>query len=275
MIKKKTKTLFFPYILWTLITILLYFFCQSIPVVSSFFQNPSNIIRNWNFIDWIKAFTFQKVDNSGRYPIVFQFWFLRDLMILVILSPIWKFLVKRIPGSLIIFIAVLTIKNIPIFFIDRASSLFFFLAGCYFSTYKLSFFEIADKIKIWEYFILFVVYILFDFYFQREYHFEFIGTLISCLFFLKLSYYFIRCPNLYSKLEYLAKYSFFLYAVHMPFIGTAINKITQRTIPLHGFFCLIQFLLASFLTLFTGTIIAAVVYKIFPRLFRILSGGRS
>ncbi len=274
LIKKKSKTLLVPYLLWTLITILLYSFTQSIPVLSRFFQNPNNIIRNWTFIDWINAFTYQKVDNSGRYPLVFQFWFLRDLMILIILTPFWKFLMEKIPGSLIIIISILAVKNIPIFLIDRSSSLFFFLIGYYFAKYKLSFFEIADKIKIWEYFILYFFYCLFEFCFQGSYNFEFIGTLISCLFFLKVSYYFIRVPKLYSILEFLAQYSFFIYAVHMPFIGTVINKITQRIIPLHGIFCLIQFILASFLTLLIAMIIAFLIRKIIPKLFSLLSGGR-
>lgn len=274
LIKKKSKTLFVPYLLWTLITILLYLFTQSIPILSRFFQNPNNIIRNWTFIDWIKAFTYQKVDISGRYPLVFQFWFLRDLMILIILTPFWIFLMKKIPGSLIIIISFLAIYNIPIFFIDRSSSLFFFLIGYYFAKNRLSFFEIADKIKIWEYFILYFFYCLFKFCFHGLYHCDFIGTLISCLFFLKLSYYFIRIPKLYSKLEYLSKFSFFVYAVHMPFIGTTINKVTQKIIPLHGIFCLIQFILASFLTLLIGMLIAFLIRKLTPKLFSLLSGGR-
>lgn len=65
-----------------------------------------------------------------------------------------------------------------------------------------------------------------------------------------------------------------LKSLFIPFIGTVINKITQRDIPLNGIFCLIQFFLTSILTLFIGTIISIIVKKLFPCLFRILSGGR-
>lgn len=181
---------------------------------------------------------------------------------------------QKIPGVVVIFVTILSITDTPILFIDRASSLFFYIAGYFFATKKISFFEIADKIKITEYCILLFFYCLFQFSFPEKYNFCFFGTIISCLFFLKLSFYFVRNTKIYSKLEWLAPYSFFLYAVHMPFIGTAINKITQREIPLQGIYCFIQFLLASFLNLVIGTIIAIIIHKLFPRLFRILSGGR-
>lgn len=274
LLKKRCKSLLIPYILWTFFYIFLFYLVQLIPQISSYFQNPDNIIRNWDFFDWLKAFTYQKFSSSGNYPFVFQFWFIRDLIILIILSPLLKLLMEKIPYVVIILVSIFAITNTPILFIDRASSLFFYVAGYFFATYKVSFFHIADKIKIWEYFILLLLYCLFQFVFQGKYNFGFLGIIISCLFFLKLSYYFVRNDKIYSKLKYLAQYSFFLYAVHTPFIGTAINKITQKVIPLHGIFCLIQFLAASILTLFIGTIIAFIFKKIFPRLFKILSGGR-
>lgn len=91
---------------------------------------------------------------------------------------------------------------------------------------------------------------------------------------LKLSGYFIKNQQFYEKTKYLAGYSFFLYAVHTPFLGTAINKISQRIIPLHGILCLVQFLFAAFLTIVIGTLFGIILNKIFPPLFKVLNGGR-
>ena len=76
------------------------------------------------------------------------------------------------------------------------------------------------------------------------------------------------------QIKILAEYSFFLYAVHTPFLGTSINKISQQIIPLHGILCLVQFLLASFLTIVFGTIFGILLNKICSPAFRLLNGGR-
>ena len=157
----------------------------------------------------------------------------------------------------------MTLTRIPVFFVNK-TALFFYTAGYYFATYKVSFFKIADKIKIYEYIVLLALTILFDLLFEGKYSFGFIKTIISCLFFLKLSASFIKYQNLYGKLEYLAGYSFFLYAVHAPFLSTSINKISQRIISLHGTLCLVQFLLAAFLTIVFGTIFGILLNKITP-----------
>lgn len=269
LLKKKCKSLLMPYILWTVITIILYLLLQAIPQISGFFQNPINIIRNWSCVEYLKAFTY----HDGMYPLVYQFWFLRDLMILIVFSPIIKFFCSKFPGTMLIIATVFAIKGIPVFFVN-STALFFYMAGYYFATYQLSFFKIADKITILEYIFIIALTIPFDLLFDGKYNFGFLKTTISCLFLLKLSGYFIKNQHIYEKTKYLAGYSFFLYAVHTPFLGTAINKISQRIIPLHGILCLVQFLLAAILTIVIGTVFGIILSKIFPPLFNILNGGR-
>ena len=152
--------------------------------------------------------------------------------------------------------------------------MFFYLAGYYVVKYETDIFKIADKIRFYEYVVLLFLSVVFDVCFAGKYRFGFIRTLISCLFFLKISGYFIRNQKLYSKLDYLSHFSFFLYAVHAPFLGTAINKISQRIIPLHGVLTLVQFLTAGVLTIVIGTLCGIVLKAICPPVFAVLIGGR-
>lgn len=274
LLKKKSKSLFLPYIVWTCITMLLYFIAQSIPRTASFFQNPINIVRNWNGFDWLKVFTYHHISESGKFPLVYQFWFLRELIIFIILSPVLKFLCEKFSGLMIVIISVVALKGIPLLFTVSSSALFFYLAGYYCAEYKIDYFKIADKLKIYEYLILLAFAMTFSIICDGKYNFGLITTIISCTFFLKLSYFFVRTEKVYSKLKYLSGFSFFLYAIHTPFLGSAINKITQRIIPLHGILCLVQFLLAAFLTMIIGTLIGIVLKKICFPLFCLLNGGR-
>ena len=274
LLKKRSKSIFLPYIIWTGITIILYYIVQSIPYTALFFQNPINIVKNWKGVDLLKVFTYHNLSSGLKTPLVYQFWFLRELMIFIVLSPILKFLCDKFSGFMLIFITVAALKGIPLFFTVSSSALFFYLVGYYCAKYKIDFFKISDKIKIHEYLFLLILVVMFNIMYDGKYDFGLISTIISCLFFLKLSLYFIRSNKIYSQLNYLSGYSFFLYAIHTPFLGSAINKITQRIIPLHGILCLIQFLLAAFLTIFIGTLIGIALKKICFPLFCLLNGGR-
>lgn len=269
LLKKRSKSLLIPYILWTVITIILYYIAQSIPQTESYFKNPINIIRDWGVLEYLKAFTY----HNKNFPLVFQFWFCRDLMILIILSPLIKSLCTKFPGIMIILSSVFAVKEIPIFF-TNSSSLFFYVAGYYFATYKISFFRLSDRIKLYEYIIVIIISLFFDFSFNSKYSFGFLRIIISSMFILKVSNYFILNQKIYEILEYFSGYSFFLYAVHMPFLGMVINKLSQKYIPLHGFLCLIQFLIAALLILLVGTLFGIMLNKFFPKIFKILNGGR-
>ena len=101
-----------------------------------------------------------------------------------------------------------------------------------------------------------------------------LGTIISCLFFLKLSGRIIAKPKVFSINEYLAGFSFFLYAIHAPFLVNFLNKISYRIIPLHGLGCLVQFVLPPLITITIGTLIGIILKKICLPLFALLNGGR-
>ena len=274
LLKKRSKSLFLPYILWTCITIVLYFIAQLIPQTAPFFQNPINIVKNWNGFDWVKVFTYHNFSEGLKNPLVYQFWFLRELMIFIVLSPLLRFLCEKCSGLVFVLISVVALKGIPLFFTVSSSALFFYIMGYYCAKYKIDFFKLSDKLKIYEYLVLLVLSVIFSIVCEGKYNFGLVTTIISCLFFLKLSHYFVKNEKMYSKLNYLSGFSFFLYAIHTPFLGTAINKITQRIIPLHGILCLIQFFVAAFLTMLIGTFIGIILKKICFPLFCLLNGGR-
>ncbi len=269
LLKKKAKTLLAPYVLWTCCAILFYFIAQSIPQTASYFRSPINIVKNWKAIDYLKSFTYHEL----TYPFVVPFWFLRDLMILIILSPVLRFLCRKVPALILILVSAAFIKNLPVF-LTSSRALFFYLAGYYCAAYKIPFFSIADAIKMHEYVLLLAAEVAVDSLFAEKYDFGVLKMIIACLFFLKLSAFLVKKEALYKKLCYLSGFSFFLYAAHMPVLGAAINKITAKAIPLHGILCLVQFLLAAILTVVIGTISGIALKKICPPAFRLLSGGR-
>ncbi len=268
LLKKRAKSLFVPYVAWTAVTVVLFFAGQSIPNLSSFFQNENNIVRDWNFLDWLNLFW---THDSLRHPLVYQFWFLRDLMVLILLSPLLKFLALKMPFLVLTAMILSFVNGLPLGF---GTAFFFYMAGFFFAEHKISFFSLSDKIKWKEFLILLIFVLLAKIAFAEKIQFFGLATIISCLFFCKLSKVIIERERLFALTKYLSGFSFFLYAIHTPFLGTMLNKISYRIIPLHGAWCLVQFLLPCLICIAVGTGIGIALKKIAPPLFAVFSGSR-
>ncbi|MDD6970288.1 MAG: acyltransferase, partial [Treponema sp.] len=84
LLKKRSKSLLLPYILWSVITVILYFIAQSIPQTAPYFQNPINIVRAWKVLvpgDFDHSVTGEKSQKVTREndqkshltPLIIQF----------------------------------------------------------------------------------------------------------------------------------------------------------------------------------------------------------
>lgn len=274
LLKKKIQSLLIPYIIWTLLYICAFFTAQSLPWTKEFFINPQNYIRNWTLINWIGAFVGKTFREDG-FPLVYQFWFIRDLMILCIISPFLHFLSKHFPIGTFLLIASMTICEIKIF-LAETSALFFFICGMYWALYKIPLFETIDKIKWTEILPLWIFATILDISFSEKFvATSFLKTIFACIIIIKLSERLISSEKLYKKLEYLSGISFFLYAFHEPFFLTSLKKISYKIIPMHGIWTLFQYLIPTLLCIFIGTLTGVLLRRFIPKLFSILTGNRN
>lgn len=123
-LKRRVRTLLVPYVFWNV----LLFVVLSVAQVTTLrvFFNTDGILANMDFttqMRWVLGFQ--------RYPIAYQFWFLRDLIVLVLITPV-LFFVARQAWSLMIFTGVLGalwITNIWPIEIPAIEALLFFFIG--------------------------------------------------------------------------------------------------------------------------------------------------
>lgn len=274
LLRKRFKSVLCPYLIWTILVILVYFVAQKIPLLSSFFSSNDKIIKDWSVFDYIRAFSYFDVSTSLKYPIVIQFWFLRELIIYIILSPLIKFLCTKFPGSCFLCIFLAAFYNLNLYFTVSSTAFFYYVLGFYFSKFKISFFDLADRISIFEYLFVLLGYESCSLIIPNFIENTFLITIISSLFLLKISAYLIENNSIFNVLKYLSSYSFFIYAVHSPFIEPVLNKISWKFIPLRGVGCFLQFLFVVIGTILFSTIIGIILKKLFPKLFNLLNGGR-
>ena len=100
-------------------------------------------------------------------------------------------------------------------------------------------------------------------------------VLFSALIFLKLSGSISRNQKPFNLAEKFSPFSFFLFAVHMPFLLACVQNLWLRFLPMKNpVFCLLEYFGANIVIVALGTFAGVILRKICPMLFGILNGGR-
>lgn len=238
-------------------------------------QNPENIaVLKWNVFDWIKAFLGYGYDEYN-HPFVGQFWFLRDLFLMMIFSPLLRLIYKNFPKTSLILSAFVYIFGTDLYIIQKETLLFFTL-GYFWAEKDFNLFEFSDSFKWIELaFGFFIAFILRFTIFEENSVCYSLQVLFSCLIFLKLSKPVSENEKFFTLPKKLAPFSFWLYAIHMPILLHSIQNLWLHFLPMkNGFFCIAEYFGVSVLVIFIGTLAGIILKKICSPLFRLLNGGR-
>jgi fucose 4-O-acetylase-like acetyltransferase len=271
-LKKKTKSILIPYLIWNSINILFYFVFQSIPGTRHFFSRENYLIQNFNFVDWIDAYS--GVIERSPFPFFDLTWFLRDLFILNLVIPVINFLIKKWSSTFFVLVLLLWIRGDYILFLSSESLLFFSL-GCFIGI-KSSFEKISNNIRILDVSILYVSTLFIEIFFQDIFPvIHKTNIVIGVLFFWKMSEFLVKSTQLYKLLSFLSMYSFFIYFSHEPLM-TILRKLSAQYIPANGFALFFTgYLLLIIVDLLFCLSIGMFLKHKFPSLFNLLTGGRA
>jgi surface polysaccharide O-acyltransferase-like enzyme len=130
-LKRRLHTLLIPFLFWNLATLVVFAVVQSIPQTKIYFVGTVwPPVYSFSFFDYFNAL----LGIAVKYPIAFQFWFIRDLMALVVLAPAIHILLAR--KSLLPFITGLFFLWFfsvwPVLWPSVEASFFFSLGACLF-----------------------------------------------------------------------------------------------------------------------------------------------
>lgn len=139
-IKKRIKSLFVPYLFWNLIVIL--FYLLSPLLFPSMVSGTKKPVLDYSFMDWLLCF----IDSDGGYPINLPLWFIRNLMCMIIATPIIYFLIRKLKFVIVAVLGILWIVyGTPS---NVIKSVFFFVLGCYAGIEKFDFTRLIEKKKL-------------------------------------------------------------------------------------------------------------------------------
>ena len=261
-IKKRSKSLLIPFILWNIIWLAFVAFFK-LPEYTHFY--PDGI----TFSNFLNSF-WGIVDGS---PILWAAWFLRDLMLLVIISPAIYIIIKYTHFFIPVIVFGLWIfgydPNIVGISLRALAS---FMLGVYFSINKIAYGNILKKIPFVAILILSLSLIFIDLYTQNPIINK-LDVLVLIVLILVVAERFSHLAS--SKIiSILLPASFFVYLAHL-FVLVVIQKTMYKIFTLNDSidYC-IFYTITVILTLAITTALFFLLKKIAPKSLAVLVGGR-
>lgn len=265
-IKKRTRTILIPFLLWSIISLIIFFVFKNIPLTARFINTDLQLSASFIFT------------NIFIHPINGALWFLRDLYLLILLSPIIYHILnhKILKRVSIIICAIIWIIDLKYSF--GVESSFYFLLGGYLSNRN---FDINHSNRSKKYLILLYFIILFisiHIVLKHQYNPIILSKISIILGFIVLTYnynLFLLATPFNRLLDSFKKYSFFCYASHL-IIAQFVKKIIVLALaPTDIYILSIAYLLTVCITIIICCTIQKILTIISPNLINILTGGRS
>ena len=261
-IKKRTRSLLVPYVLWNVIFLVWYIVLGVIPALAEKFVNGS-IITKLTDVPWYEGLYMVFV-----MPAAFQLWFLRDLMIFVLLSPALYWMIIRLRS---IFPALLLLGSMlepTIGFLAM-----FVLGGCL-SVKEVEIDSLTVKLKrVLPLFLLLYIIgaIVYPFHIDwlKPFHaLIYLSGIISlwCL-------YDMMNVDKYHWYESLLGYSFFIYCFHIPFFNI-VKKLNLFILGESQIHIVILYFLNPIIAITLIIVVAKLLQRVMPNIYLVLTGYR-
>ncbi len=269
-IKSRIKTLLIPFLFWNIATLILIALAQSLPLTQVYFSGKNALIASYSSFDYLSA-----IFGIDRSPISYQFWFIRDLMLLVLLAPIIFYLNKKLSFPFLCLLFIAWFISIWPIYAPSVEATLFFSTGCFLALTKKSLFSFDKygKIITTVYALILIVDILFiksdiNPYLHKA------GVILGVLAMLFATKLVVKSTILKQICLSLCKYSFFVYAAHEPLLTISRKVVYKIVQPSSTFLVLSLYFIIPTIVILLLILAHRILFGIFPKFTVTISGGR-
>lgn len=293
--KKRFKSLILPYIYWNLIAFGIIVLKKIAGILIK--GKPSEGL--WEYINgfgyhtfwdvntwsggWRCLGMFEAADNTG--PQDLPLWFLRNLIIIVLMTPVLHWLIKKWGKVFVLLLAFSYISGIWIDYMPlRVNGFFYFCLGSYLSINKMNISDCLGKRKN-MYGVLTVIIAILCVYFDVTAQGRIAKTIMP-MFVLcgvitayNLMYWLVKTGRHKSQWPILAQSSFFVFAIHAIQINHYGMAFAHKAARIVFFFSptlaeIVGYLIAPFIVGTACVMIYACMKNLTPKLLKALTGNR-
>ena len=286
-LRKRCHSLAIPYLIWITLYILKSlvgkmpgFLVTGSPLagIIGFFQEYGALHMYWDSHVWDSHITWLGIENHISGPYLHTFWYMRDLMLMVLFSPLIYWLFKRLRLLLVAFLLCLYASEIwvPWWSDSLVRASLFFSFGAYFGITKQSF---TDALWKWRHAIFPIAIFLIAF---ETYQGAASGNALSrcaypwlivfeSLAFILAASQICKYRGVYERMSQLSCTSFFIYAFH-PFILLSLKRLFERVMPMHDawFVKLSCYLLIPLVCIALCIFLYRALQRFLPRMLRVM-----
>lgn len=286
-LRKRWHTLVIPYFLWIAL-----YACEAIlsqevgsfiihgkpwTNFTEFFRQNGWLHMLWDSRVWDERITWLGVETHESGPFLLPFWYMRDLMVMVLLSPIVYWLVKKLRMVYICFWGIIYVLDIKLSWMSGTfvGASLFFSVGSYFGINKIDFTKALWKLRYVIFLLTLILACL------QTYGIDDRGFLLPWLVIFQsftliiLASELCRYPNLYDLNKRMAGLSFFTYSIHLFILGY-VTIIVNKLMPVGDIWYvnMANYFIAVTIIIVVCLIVYLIMLKCVPNILGILVGDR-
>jgi surface polysaccharide O-acyltransferase-like enzyme len=268
----RLRTLVVPFLFWSFWGLFFYFILQSVPQARDFFTNK--LIKDYSLSEL--AYTFF-ID-----PITYQLWFVRDLFVLVVLSPIIWVLVKRAQYVTLPLLVIAWCMDFNFIIVSPEALLFFTLGALFSLNEPILLLQNASKNAA----IYMVIWLGLTATKTLLYYLNYDEpTVVTLLLKSSIVAGILALWSVYDALfkegkraipayiDRILPFSFFIYAFHEPTL-TIVRKVCFFIIGKETFVALVVYFVAPVLTIGISVFTGFYLKQWTPKFYKVITGGR-
>jgi surface polysaccharide O-acyltransferase-like enzyme len=269
-IKSRINSLLIPFVFFNVATLLFLGLLQNLTLTRALFSGNSPPISSLGMYGYLNA-----IFGIDRLPISYQFWFIRDLMIIVLVTPLINLFLKAVPRLFIFIILTLWFIKIWPISMPAAASVCFFSIGAYMANSKINLFAL-DR---YGHAILpiYIAVLVTDALVKDgtiSVYVHNIGIVTGIVSALYATKYLLNTNQLKQILLWASGCSFFVFAVHEPLL-TAVRKISYAFIqPKDDIIIIVLYFLNPSLVIIMSVAIYVAIRILAPKFLSSITGSR-
>lgn len=277
--RNRVHSLLIPYVIWNFLILILLYFLQITFEGKDYFSGNHKFVMDYTCLDFLRAFWDSGDWNRGDgTPVLSVLWYIRNLMILTLLTPIIWYFNKWIKFFWLMPVFIIWIFTPRLAFMT--CSIFWFGLGTYFSCAKidLNLFFYKKRILVTVLFVLFfVIYNLLFFYNPMNFVFKVFIHRMCIVFAIPLLYIIVMIGI--NRWKWKIPYHFtqavcFIFVFHY-YLIIGIRKLMIKFLPDVGDVGMLLLYFSSIvITIFISFYTYVILQKLMPRILNFITGGR-
>lgn len=271
-LRKRLRTPLVPYVLWNLIVILL--LSLAWVVFPGLMSGNNKPLMDYTAGDWLAAFWNV---TEGFFPVDGPMWYVRELMVMAVCSPVIYVLVKRLRHWALLLLGAVwlsgwMVMEVPGF---NMEAFFFFSVGAYFSVNKKDPTELLRPcfpaaLVLWLLLAASVGFVLQQ---PAEGYLTRLSVLAGVVAVSSMAVRFVE-KGRWRANEFLSDSSFFVFAYHSMFLLFVMKFALKIAVPQTEAGMFLLYFACPVVTIAVGLGLYYLLRRFAPRLTALLTGGR-